>query len=332
MDRFCGTEEYVNEKRDRFGRFPYSASKYKDVLEPTISKHLLENGFKAEYNNGRKFAVFLSHDIDILGSETALGLGARCVKTAFDGRARGAVNRVKTSLQNRTFLDIEHIIEMESRYGAKSSFYFLAVDRNSPDYSYNVEEQKKILRYIHDQGWEVGLHGSQAAHDNLAAMKREKRALESALGGPVVGYRNHFLRFGTPLTWWLLKEAGFSYDTTYGYADMVGFRNGMCHPFKPYDIEKDCRIDVLEIPLVIMDRTLFDNYMGLDSSGAWDVVRQLIDTVERYHGVLTVLWHNYSMRGDQLQLYRKLLEHCHERNAWMTSGVDLVEQCRHWAI
>jgi peptidoglycan/xylan/chitin deacetylase (PgdA/CDA1 family) len=296
LNRFCGSEEYGAVSRDRFGRFPYSASKYKDVLEPTISKNLLENGLGAEYERGRKFAVFLSHDIDILGSENALGLGARCVKTAFDGTLRGAANRVKTSLQNRTFLDIEHIMEMESQYGAKSSFYFLAVDRNSPDFSYHIEEQKETLRYIHGQGWEVGLHGSQAAHDNVTVMKREKQALESALGGHVVGYRNHFLRFSTPLTWWLLEEAGFSYDTTYGYADMVGFRNGTCHPFKPYDIENGKKIDLLEVPLVIMDRTLFDDYMALDPPGAWDVIRKLIDIVEEHNGVLTVLWHNYSMR------------------------------------
>jgi len=82
--------------------------------------------------------------------------------------------------------------------------------------------------------------------------------LEKVLGKKIVGYRNHYLKFKVPETWGLPKEAGFKYDTTLGYADCVGFRNGMCHPFKPFDLNINSYINILEIPLIIMDRTLFD--------------------------------------------------------------------------
>ncbi|MGB2805666.1 MAG: hypothetical protein WBD64_12320, partial [Candidatus Zixiibacteriota bacterium] len=127
-----------------------------------------------------------------------------------------------------------------------------------------------------------------------------------------------------PTTWELLKEAGFKYDATFGYADCVGFRNGMCHPFKPFNLNTNEYIDILEIPLAIMDCTL-DGYMRLDWEAAWEIARRLICTVERYKGVLTILWHNTSMNGKELEFYEKILECCCRKGAWMTSGEKIWE-------
>jgi len=97
----------------------------------------------------------------------------------------------------------------------------------------------------------------------------------------------------------------------------------MCHPFKPYDLKAGHEIDILEIPLAIMDGTL-DRYMRLDAGKAWEVTRCLIDAVERCHGVITILWHNTYMEGERLKLYEKILGYCREKGAWMTSGEEIV--------
>ena len=97
-----------------------------------------------------------------------------------------------------------------------------------------------------------------------------------------------------PTTWELLRTAGFKYDTTFGYADCVGFRNGMCHPFQPFNLNTDQYIDIWEIPLTIMDKTLL-SYMELDMATSWEITKRLIDTTEELGGVITVLWHNTSM-------------------------------------
>ena len=130
------------------------------------------------------------------------------------------------------------------------------------------------------------------------------------------------MKFKVPDTWELLSEAGFKYDTTFGYADCVGFRNGMCHPFKPFNLNTNKEIDILEISLTIMDCTLFD-YMKQDMKGAWEVTKLLIDIVERYNGVITILWHNTYMIGENLKIYEKILEYCYEKGAWMTSGEEI---------
>jgi hypothetical protein len=102
----------------------------------------------------------------------------------------------------------------------------------------------------------------------------------------------------------------------------------MCHPFKPYDLKAGREIDILEIPLTIMDGTL-DQYMRLDAGKAWEVTRRLIDATERCHGVITILWHNTYMEGERLKFYEKILGYCKERGAWMASGEEISNYVDH---
>jgi len=63
--------------------------------------------------------------------------------------------------------------------------------------------------------------------------------------------------------------------------------------------------------------------MKLNVGEAWKVTKRLIDTVERYNGVITILWHNTYMFGNMLKFYEKILKYSHEKEAWMTSGEEI---------
>jgi len=146
--------------------------------------------------------------------------------------------------------------------------------------------------------------------------------LENVTGRPVIGYRNHYLRFSVPKTWQLLSEAGFKYDTTFGFPDVVGFRNGMCHPFMPYDLHRMKDIDIMEIPLAIMDGTLFGMSKSYDE--ALSIAKRLIDTVRLHNGVLVLNWHtnsfNCPFRGEWPKAYESIIKYASEQNAWFTNG------------
>ncbi len=323
-DIFTRQEEYRQGLRDSLGRFPYYASEQRNVRVPVVSQFLRERGLHVEYPNDHKFAICLSHDVDILCPNNYLRKEMDSVRCLTTGDFRGFLDRLSRPRVVRPFLDSREIMELEDRYGARSSFYFIATD-NGPDRSYDVRGIKEDLRHIDGSGWEVGLHGTQAACDDLARMTKEKALLEEALGGAVVGYRNHFLRFKIPVTWRLLHQAGFKYDATLGFADCAGFRGGMCHPFFPYDLEAGATIPIQEIPLVIMDASLFQNYMRLDVQGAWELIKGLIDVVQSQRGTMGILWHNTNMQGENLKLYEKLLQYCQERGAWMPTGKQLQQ-------
>ena len=323
-DLFTGKEEYNPIMRDRYERFPHYISNNRNIFEPVVSKSLVDKGLEIEYPENKKFAVCLTHDIDVVQfpkisiiTDAARSLYHFQIKDALKGPFH-KINKKWNPIWN-----FKDIMALEEKYVAKSSFYFMGLEKGDQDFNYEPEDLSQEMGHIIDQGWEVGLHGGHEAFKNLDVLKREKDRLEKVLGKKVIGYRNHFLRFRVPDTWELLTEAGFEYDATYGHSYCVGFRNGMCHPFRPYNLKTNSEIDILEIPLAIMDMTLYDTYMRLDAQSAWMVAKNLIDTAEKYNGVLTILWHNTYLIEQNLKFYMKILEYCHNKNAWITSGENI---------
>lgn len=324
---FTKKEEYDPTLLDKYGRFPYYLSNQRNVFEPEVSDFLIKNGMNPEYPEGRKFAVCLTHDIDFVCTGM-LNTATRTVKALKKGQFVEASILPFSRINKRwnPLWNFRQTMELEEIYGAKSTFYFLTLDPGNQDFTFSIEELEEELGHILDDGWEVGLHGGHEAYNNLTEIKRKKQKLEKVLKKEVIGYRNHYLRFKTPKTWELLAEVGFSYDSTFGYYDCAGFRNGMCHPFSPYDLNTGKEIDILEIPLSIMDTTLF-SHMHLDFKQAWKLTEKLILTTERHRGVLTILWHNTNMQGDYLEFYKKILQYCAQKGAWMTSGAQI---CNWW--
>jgi len=322
---FTRREEYNSKMHDKFGRFLYYMSGEKTLFEPTVSKYLIEHGLEVSYPSDHKFAVCLTHDIDSIHpyvNNQSLIRGI--LKSLKNHKIQEAIKSpfYRINPNWNPLLNIKEIMNLEEQYGAKSSFYLLALDEGEEDFDYNIEDLRNEIAKAIGRGWEIGLHGGHTSYNNFNNIMKEKNKLEKVTGKNIIGYRNHYLRFLTPDTWEILNKAGFQYDVTFGYADCVGFRNGMCHPFKPYNLTTNKEINILEIPLAIMDTTLF-GYMRLDNYEAWNTIKLLIDTVEKYNGVITILWHNTSMFEDNLKMYEKILKYCKEKDAWMTSGENI---------
>jgi len=321
-DIFTRKEEYNSQIRDQYGRYPYSASSNRNILEPLASNYLAKNGYTVNYPNEKPFAVCLTHDIDNVYTSLLEKIGSakrHLLQNSPSGFKQSVAQMYSKKLPLWNFKDI---LALEEQFDAKSTFFFMAENSGETDYAYQIEDCESVLGDITDHGFEVGLHGGHTSYLCLEEMISKKRRLEKVLHKKIVGYRNHYLRFKVPETWEYLHDAGFLYDTTFGYADQVGFRNGMCYPFKPFNLESGKPIEILEIPLNVMDRTL-ERYMSLDIPGAWELLKKLIDSVEQCNGVLTLLWHNNDLVGDKRYLYEKILKYCAEKNAWLTSGEQI---------
>ena len=109
-------------------------------------------------------------------------------------------------------------MDLEASYEAKSSFYFIAAEADPIRFRYDIEDIKPHLGEVSDKGWEIGLHGGYYSYNSLEEVKKEKKRLEAVLGKTIMGFRNHYLRFKTPESWEILADAGFSYDSTFGYS------------------------------------------------------------------------------------------------------------------
>ena len=96
-----------------------------------------------------------------------------------------------------------------------------------------------------------------------------------------------------------------------------GFRAGIAHPFRPWDVEHDRPLDLVEIPLAAMDVTLAEpRYLGLSARTAERRLVALLDWAAEHGGGFSVLWHTDRFdRGPRGwdRLYLRLIEAVRER-------------------
>jgi peptidoglycan/xylan/chitin deacetylase (PgdA/CDA1 family) len=315
---FTKKEEYRPVQLDRYQRFISTHSRYTDLLNPRVSEYIVNQGLNVRYPEDQPFAICLTHDVDTV-SPTFLQRMSNLRSPA----AALSPHYLKRWLSRKGYRNFPDIMALEEEYGARSSFYFLATDKDIRRYRYRVEDLEDDMGRILDNGWEVGLHGGYYAYDNLKEMTSEKERLENVLHRKIIGYRNHYLRFKVPDTWALLEKAGFLYDTTYGYPDALGFRNGMCHPFRPYNLESQGDMSILELPLCLMDTTL--GGAGMDAS--WPAIETMLHAVEKCRGTFVLNFHNdvfcSPMKQNSMRIYKKILQYGHEKKCWMTTGEEI---------
>jgi peptidoglycan/xylan/chitin deacetylase (PgdA/CDA1 family) len=324
-DLFTRKEEYNPKIKDEYNRFRFYASKERDIFKPLVSQFLTERGFNIEYPDGAKFAVCLSHDVDAIYKEGwKKGLDTFRSMKSLD--LTQSLHKIKEFRSRKMpYCNLQQIVELEERYDASSTFYFLALNPQDVDFNYDVADLRTEFDFLQEKGAEIGLHGGHSAYNTFDKLINEKKRLERMLGKRITGYRNHFLRFIVPDTWKILHDAGFQHDSTLGYPDCVGFRNGMCHPFSPYNLNTNKIIDIIEIPLIIHDTTLFDGYMRLDADTAWDLTKDLITITEKNNGVITFLWHNTTFASPvHAKFYEKILDFCKTKKAWMTNAGEIA--------
>jgi hypothetical protein len=181
----------------------------------------------------------------------------------------------------------------------KSAFFFMASDPTPQDRGYDTGSRpiRRCIDELRAGGFELGFHPSYRTLGNFRLLAAEKARFDSILGETRYGGRQHYLRFRAPDTWRDWERAGFTYDSTLSFADHEGFRCGTCHPYRPFDLERNREVDLWEVPLVAMDGTL-RQYRRLAPDEAVARILELADRCREVDGVFTLLWHNSSFDGD----------------------------------
>ena len=110
------------------------------------------------------------------------------------------------------------------------------------------------------------------------------------------------------MTWQAYEFAGLNMDSTLTFAGHVGFRCGVCYPYTVYDVVNRKPLNVKEMPLIVMDGTLFE-YMRLSQDEALEVCKKLSQRCRRYNGDFVFLWHNTMLYDEgNRAFYARLLE------------------------
>ena len=287
---------------------------------------------------GAPFALFLSHDIDkIHDREPFYMLGsANHIRRMLMGGEQGNVGLALRRLGRALFapkppeLDFQTILEIEARHGFRSTFFVLhdrGGCRRGSRYPLTAPALRRIVKMIEAAGGEIGLHGGYYRFNQAAGYRESRELLRATLSVEAIGIRNHFLRFSGPETWLAQEAAGFRYDATFGYSDRLGPREGRMLPFIPEDPAIGRKLDLVELPLTIMDITLFRN-LGLNGAGALEAAWKAIEPLIQAGGLVTLLWHNdYFNEPEYAEwqwTYEQLLVRLAARNPWCATGAEIA--------
>lgn len=180
------------------------------------------------------------------------------------------------------------------------------------------------LNELRAGGCEVGVHGLDAWCDQELG-QRERGAMAALTNGSEIGVRMHWLFFdgNSPA---VLEAAGYSYDSTVGFNQTVGFRAGTAQAFRPLNASR-----LLELPLLVMDTSMFyPSYLGLDVTAAQPLVRALLECTGRFGGAFTINWHDRSVAPERQWdgFYRWMLAELQERGAWFPTAGQAVNWFR----
>jgi peptidoglycan/xylan/chitin deacetylase (PgdA/CDA1 family) len=293
----------------------------KDILAllPKIRGASLDrDGFfvrKERWPRASTFAVCLTHDVDNISRPWS-----------HIWKTRGRFSRLDLMgalLGMSLYNNVKLIAAAEDGRGFHSSFYFMSTE-------YPLAGLRGVCRDIRDRGWEVGLHGDFGTHDSLEKMNEAVSRLSKELGARPTGLREHYLRFDFAKSWPIMEAAGFDYDTTVGNNDRLGFRLGLATPFHPPGADWK-PLNLLELPLTLMDTTLWGYLKKTEAEGLADSLRMMA-AVEEVEGLFTLLWHQEAVRMKGGRIYWRLIDEMKKRRCFTGSGAEIAAWWRARAV
>lgn len=325
-------EEMVRrDVRDEHGRFPGKESlpcrtgfihrPIVDEYAALLRKWLREAGINIP-ESSRKFSVLSTHDVDNI---LKYGNPARTMASAALGnrpwREVSENLAVWFRLKSDPFDTFEQMMQYDKMLGERNDiqtevvYFFMSGGRSRFDGMYNIQSKavRNKIKMVSETGATIGLHSSYEAGLQPELIAREKATLEDVCGFPIHYNRYHFLTWREIENGWALAQAGINRDSSLGYADVAGFRLGVCRPIPLFDPIKMQPFGIEEHPLIVMDCTLSrDNYMNLNEEEALNYCRSLIDQTRKHGGEFVMLWHNTIFSPEQSnyhpKLYQKLLQ------------------------
>lgn len=302
-------EEYLPHQRDQHDRFnPEFSVAFKNEFldQPIVNiwvkhfKAVLEEKYPRLEFNLPAFNFINTIDVDYAYAykekgpiRSIGGLG----KDFLTGKWGHFLEKIKcyAGLITDPFDTFDFVLGLHRKYNLTSIFFFHVGDYDVNDKSIPVSSNRfqSLVKGVNDYA-EVGMHPSYASHSKSEKLSVEFSRLANLIHQPVTKSRNHFIKLTMPKSYRELIENGVSEDYTMGYASKMGFRAGVCHPFKFYDLDFDAPTHLTIYPFYLMEATI-KYYFKEEHDQAFAYFKKYIDVVKEHNGTFVSLWHNDSL-------------------------------------
>jgi len=174
-----------------------------------------------------------------------------------------------------------------------STMFVIARRGHRRDANYELTQISSSLADAQKWGHSVELHGSYTSIIECGSLTPESAAVQAVTGRKPRGNRQHWLRFDKhEKLYGALAEAEMVFDSSLGFSETVGFRNGASFAFPPYDFGSERPHNFLEIPLVLMDVSLEAAAKSLGRAPGALAEEVLQESRRLGWGGVSILWHN----------------------------------------
>jgi hypothetical protein len=277
---------------------------------------------------GYDFMACLSHDVDFIGINehrfdmTMWGFLYRAIVGSFLDifRGKGSWSKLaqnwKAALSlpfvylgwlDDFWLEFDRYLEIEK--GLNATYFFIPFKDQPGALRTGPAPRKRAAKY------------ELAESKDFQKAQIEADRIREMTGQSEIGVRMHWLYFDEESPK-ILDQAGFSYDSTFGYNDALGFRAGTAQAFRPLTVNQ-----LLELPLSFQDTAMFyPDRMNLSDSKALDSCKQLLKITATTGGVVTINWHTRSLSPERLwgDFYVELLDEMRRYHVWFGTASEIV--------
>lgn len=303
-------EEYVCLDRDAHGRFHSKNSLayqyhflHRPVVDETVEMMwaILTSLDPTLVRAVVPFTALVTHDVDALLKWTSV---RRFIWSMLSDlvRKKNPLNIFFTIFgycigrKRDPYDTFNYIMNISERYGLHSHFFFMVGGQTPHDRRYDIQctHAKNLMAHIQLRGHQIGYHPSYDTYRDSTMFEQEVSILREMTNNPVISGRQHYLRFSAPETWGIWSRNAMQWDSTLGFAETLGFRAGTCRGFPVFDFLKREPIQLIEVPLSMMEATCI-NYMALPPVQMKLEVEKLLGIIRKYRGTFVLLWHNSSL-------------------------------------
>lgn len=205
------------------------------------------------------------------------------------------------------YSQFEMYTNLSEKYNIREWFFIKVCGRGEKEatYFYNNAQTKKNVRNLkemNNKNCVLGFHPSQNVIRNEEQWSRELDRITGLLQEkPIIG-RNHHLLFNHEILrlWESVSDSTMKISNCV-FHRRIGFRSGVCVPYRLFDLYQRRVMHLIEYPCQIMDTEIRFNKDYEIEENLWLEVKDIISQVKKYSGCLVLTWHIY-VRKKQLIL------------------------------
>ena len=254
----------------------------------------------------RQYEVVLSHDVDSFLTPSWKKIARDFVKQTIHGAPKNKIlnltwrEEIKYKLAFPTaYSQFNMYMNLTEKNNIQEWFFFKVCGRGDKEatYLFDDKQTKEIVGKLKEKkspNFVMGFHPSQNVFRDEEQWCKETDRITGLLQEKPSSGRNHHLLYNheTLRLWESISEGPVNISNCV-FHYRLGFRSGVCVPYRLFDLYQRRMMRLIEHPCQIMDTAIRFHKDYEIEKNLWNDVKYVISQVKKYSGCLVLTWHIY---------------------------------------